>query len=305
MTRKQKASDEQITEAYIRLKSVWEVGKEFGMCGQSVHERIKKLGFVDEDKWTEEQIVLLTRFYTEKIFSTRDKMGLEELAQRIGKLKTNVCRKARELGLTNIKRRLSQEYAQKMGQNTKEWIAENGHPKGMLGKKHSEEAKRQIEEKMLSILQMRHARGTLYSPATQKNGRKPGVRCIGGKEIAFRSSWEANYARYLQLMVENGKIQKWEFEPETFWFDKIQRGCRSYLPDFKVWDEDGTFFFVEVKGWMDQKSATKLKRMETYYPETMLILVDANKMKHIEKSYSHLIPDWEFKTKIKRKGAKK
>jgi len=303
MPAKKKASDEQITEAYLRRNSIWEVGKELGMCGQSVHERIVKLGFVNEDKWSEEQIVLLTRFYTEKMFATRDKMGLEQLAERIGKLKTNVCRKARELGLTNIKRRLSQEFCEKISQNSKKWIAENGHPKGMLGKQHSEETKRQIEEKMLPALKRRYENGTLYPPPMQKNGRKVGYRQIGGKEFHFRSSWEANYARYLQLMQENGKIQKWEYETETFWFDKIQRGCRSYLPDFKIWDDDGSCFFVEVKGWMDDKSATKLKRMALYYPEILLILVDNKKMKMIETNYSHLIPDWEFKNK--GKGVKK
>lgn len=39
-----KASNEQILESYQRLNSVWLVAKEFGMCGQTVHERLVRLG---------------------------------------------------------------------------------------------------------------------------------------------------------------------------------------------------------------------------------------------------------------------
>lgn len=102
---------------------------------------------------------------------------------------------------------------------------------------------------------------------------KRGWKKISGKRIYFRSGWEYKYAQYLQWQKENKVIKKWEHEPETFWFEGIRRGCVSYLPDFKVTNNDGTHFWVEVKGYMDAKSATKLKRFAKYYPNERLVLV--------------------------------
>src|SRR3990172_2886201 len=39
-----------------------------------------------------------------------------------------------------------------------------------------------------------------------------------------RSSWEANYARYLKWLQSNGEIIEWHYEPDTFNFDSIKRG---------------------------------------------------------------------------------
>lgn len=78
-------------------------------------------------------------------------------------------------------------------------------------------------------------------------------------DIFFRSKAEANYARYLNFL----RI-KWQYEPKTFDFAKIRRGCVSYKPDFYLPEEDR---WIEVKGWFDAKSKTKLKRFKIYYPE--------------------------------------
>lgn len=102
---------------------------------------------------------------------------------------------------------------------------------------------------------------------------KCGYYKIGSKKMYFRSKWEANYALYLAYLKKTGKIKKWEFEPDTFWFNSIKRGVRSYLPDFKISDDNG-FEYHEVKGWMDKRSVTKLKRMKKYYPYIKIVLID-------------------------------
>jgi len=112
--------------------------------------------------------------------------------------------------------------------------------------------------------------------------------------LYLRSSWEANYARYLMFLMDRGKILRWEYEPDTFWFEEIKRGVRSYLPDFKVWEyQDQEPYYVEVKGYMDQKSSTKLKRMAKYYPAIRIELVDRAKYKEIKDKLSSVIPNWE------------
>lgn len=68
-------------------------------------------------------------------------------------------------------------------------------------------------------------------------------------------------------------ILDWEHEPKTFWFEGIKRGCVSYLPDFRILRPNGEHYWVEVKGYLDSKSKTKLKRFKRYFPEEELLLI--------------------------------
>jgi hypothetical protein len=97
---------------------------------------------------------------------------------------------------------------------------------------------------------------------------------IAGRRIFFRSGWEYKYALYLQMLKEDAQIKEWEHEPQTFWFEEIRRGTRSYLPDFKITKFDGSHYWVEVKGYFDRKSLTKIKRFRKYYPEERLLIVN-------------------------------
>lgn len=103
---------------------------------------------------------------------------------------------------------------------------------------------------------------------------KPGWFEIGGNTIYLRSRWEYQYATYLEWLKKQQVIECWEYEPETFWFLQIKRGVRSYKPDFKVFQRDGTHYWVEVKGYMDSKSSTKLRRMNKYYPDERIYVID-------------------------------
>lgn len=132
------------------------------------------------------------------------------------------------------------------------------------------------------------------SKEKNSKGAHQGWRTIGGKEKYYRSIWEANYARYLQFQKENGLIADWLHEPTTFWFEDIKRGCRSYLPDFKVILDDGSHHWIEVKGFMDAKSKTKLKRLEKYYPNEKISVVDSKWFSTNAKKIRGLIKDWEY-----------
>jgi len=122
---------------------------------------------------------------------------------------------------------------------------------------------------------------------------KAGWRDIGKKRKYYRSRWEANYARYLQWLLENGQIKDWDHEPETFWFEAIKRGVRSYLPDFRVVENDGTSALHEVKGWMDARSKTTIKRMAKYHPHEKLIVIREKEYNAIARKVSGIIPGWE------------
>jgi len=101
-----------------------------------------------------------------------------------------------------------------------------------------------------------------------------GWRVIGGSRIYFRSGWEVKVAMWLQVLQEGLQIESWQYEPKVFWFLEIKQGCRSYKPDFKVTALDGSHYWIEVKGYMDAKSKTKIKRFRKYYPNEKLIIYD-------------------------------
>lgn len=122
-------------------------------------------------------------------------------------------------------------------------------------------------------------------------------RANGGKradlnDVYFRSAWEANYARYLNWLIGVGEIARWEFEPDTFEFP-VKRGSKFYTPDFKVFNPDGSVEYHEVKGYMDQRSATKLDRMRRHYPEIKVLLIDKGLYLALSRSVRMLIPGWE------------
>jgi hypothetical protein len=110
----------------------------------------------------------------------------------------------------------------------------------------------------------------------------------------YRSAWEANYARYLNFLLKHKQIFKWEYEPDTFWFDKIKRGTRHYTPDFKVWEtEESKPKYVEIKGYMDATSKTKLKRMAKYYPDVNIIICGRAEYYILQRQVAAMIDGWE------------
>lgn len=108
-----------------------------------------------------------------------------------------------------------------------------------------------------------------------------------------RSSWEANFSRYL-----THRGIPYEYEPKTFYFNTWERrGAMHYTPDFYLPDEDR---YVEIKGQMASEDRTKLRRMAKYYPEVRVDLIDGPAYADLEKQYAHFIPNWEFPAKRER-----
>lgn len=120
-----------------------------------------------------------------------------------------------------------------------------------------------------------------------------GWREIGEKKRYFRSIWEANYARWLEYQKKQGWILEWLHEPKTFWFDGIKRGCVSYKPDFQVFNNPKSWVWIEVKGFYDKKSLTKIKRFKKYFPNEELRLIDKEFFKDNNAKMKLIIPNWE------------
>lgn len=124
--------------------------------------------------------------------------------------------------------------------------------------------------------------------------------------LNLRSNWEANFARILTIY----KID-FDFEPVVFPFP-IKRGTKGYTPDFFL---GKTQEWIELKGYLDDKSKIKLKRFKRYYEKEFQKLTfiiskystDAKKFaaeieiprviyyEDIRIFYADKIPNWEGK----------
>ncbi len=205
--------------------------------------------------------------------------------------------------LNSIKRAKTQKQMHKEGR-LKPWN---------LGKHHSEETRKKIslqrkgktyeeimgKEKALQLKKRLSELGRMktgednpmYGMTGEKNphfgkpakhGKHSFKRDLGHH---CRSTWEANYARYL-LWIN----KKYKYEPKTFTIRLPNEIKGTYTPDFLVNGNE----WHEVKGWEDRNTIKKWKLFQQQYPEEKFILIDRIKYKKIEKLFKYIIPNWEF-----------
>ena len=130
--------------------------------------------------------------------------------------------------------------------------------------------------------------------ASQKKCRSNGGKRADLGNRYYRSTMEANYQRYLNWQQAHDMIQGSQYEPKGVEYAfPLKRGERFYKPDFIVTLLDGSIEIHETKGWMDSKSATKLKRMAKYYPDIKVKVIDYAEYLAITRTMKHIIPGWE------------
>lgn len=185
--------------------------------------------------FTQEEDDIIRRIYLMSP-SVRD-LNLKNLGKTLNRPHTNICRRAKELGLTSTTRKLTIKQ------------------KDVLSK-----------SQLLAVQEGR-------APRAYATVAKGWFEASNGKRYYLKSGWEMKYAEYLETLLKGKAIKYWEYEPDTFWFESIKRGVRSYTPDFKITFVDDSVEYHEVKGWMDSKSKTKIKRMRIYHPKVNLVTV--------------------------------
>jgi hypothetical protein len=304
----------QLLALFNELKTVAAVVEQTGMARARVYLLLKRAGYRPEVRsWTaDEDALLRDRCADGKTYSVTA-IGAA-LHRSVCSVRLRICRLGLSCPRSQPRARITKPASQlELGtvgkeafrndtaRRTKEWQGQHGHPKGMLGKKHTDAAKEAMSsarigksippDQVMRMLKTKHAEGTLITP--RKGSWKSGWREIGDKRIFARSRWEANYARYLEWLKQQKQITEWEHEPETFWFEAIKRGCRSYTPDFRVQLLNGCVEFHEVKGWMDDRSRTKLKRMGIYHPNVRMVLIDKLWFRRNGKLMSRMLRGWE------------
>ena len=300
---------EEAYAAYLETGNVHKAGEMIGVSGQRVHYALKKAGYqLRQYTYSAEEKAAIEAYYRD---TPDTEFDLGAFAEQLGRPAGNISRYARTVGLTRKSRPCKEHIKKRMGEAVRRAWQEKGHPKGATGLKHSDEAKAVIGEKskLAWLTAKTFGIGRYSEEARQKSSDRmsermnsrpnenPYSRAKGGVRpdigpMYFRSKWEANYARYLMWLQARGDIDGWEYEPQTFWFEAIKRGVRSYKPDFLV-KEKGTEYFVEVKGWLDPKSKTKLARMKRYYPTVKVKLFGERDYASLRGKLSRVIPGWE------------
>lgn len=269
--------------------------------------------------WTEFELEKLRRLYS---CAGGGPLRLDRLAAELGRGKANVCRKAAELGLTNRRRAKNAQLAlpkygsskpgdperrAAMSRRVRAHFAKQGHPRGMLGKKHthgvlaklSAASRRAWSDPMSGLnseeSRARRARQSSKLWSSRARSENTFSRCRRGARadlggVWFRSAWEANYARFLNREKAAGRVLAWEFEPVVF---RIDEGS-SYTPDFRVWLPGWVHEWHEVKGWLTAKGAAKLEGMARVYPLELVRVIGPAWFKAARKSgLSTELEGWE------------
>lgn len=305
-----------IWDAYQKSASIHKAAKGFGVCGETARKILLRNGYrLNRSSWTEQECETLKNAYLNPPVDT------ENLSRTIRRPLDAIYLKANELGVTSERGKFIRSDAtlhkcslsQKVAQGTpearklasekfKKWHCNNAHPRGMAGKHHSKEAREAISkyhkgrsrprEQVLRQMKTTVERYGRIAPAHKRGSWKAEWVEIGGQRFFARSRWEANYGRYLQWLVSLGEVVAWEHEPHCFWFEGIKRGVCSYLPDFKV-TYSNRHEWHEVKGWMDPRSATKLKRMKKYFPAETVRVIDGAWFKDANLKVGNIVPGWE------------
>ncbi len=306
--------DETLKQFYLE-KERTEIGEMLGRTPGSIRKRCSVLGLNYKRPFiTQDTFDLIRAWYSDPARDKAGDLSLDELAEIVGMEAGNVSRVARKMGLTKS-RKLNDKRIEDISKNTTERIRKNGHPKGMLGKHHSEQFKafmsenvkgRVFTEEQTRLRTERQIKTKIERYGTGRpawlNSHNPYSRTKSGKRDDlggqfFRSSWEANYARYLNHLIGTGAILSWRFESRVFVFDGVFSGVCTYTPDFEIVTIDGLIEWHEVKGWMDENSKIRISRMAEYYPSEKLIVIGRKEYEAIEKEY-HNLPNWEQSRKV-------
>lgn len=202
------------------------------------------------------------------------------------------------------------------------------HPRGMLGKKNSEESrekhrianlkryenpdvgrqqgekrKKFLEEHPEELLKMSirmkeyyetHPphRGFLGKHCTDEHKEKISMwRCAHPHES--KSGYREDLKEYFRSTWEANFARILKFENEYYEYEKysffLEKGSR-YIPDFYLPQED---VFVEIKGYWNERGKNKVLRFKKQYPDKLLIIVGEKTYDYLKNSYQKIILNWE------------
>lgn len=121
----------------------------------------------------------------------------------------------------------------------------------------------------------------------RRRGSQANKKVFEYKGKKFASKAEMTFAEWM----DQWKIT-WVYEPLAF---KYVLPDRKYTPDFKVSRKDGTYFYVEFKGWLRPEDRTKMRAFKLSHPTEDVRFVFSNGNKPITKSSKTTYGQWAEK----------
>ena len=96
--------------------------------------------------------------------------------------------------------------------------------------------------------------------------------------IVFDSRDESLYYQALKDLKSKGSIKDYELQPkfllqESFVKNDKKYRAINYIADFKVINNDGSFYIVDVKGMLTTEFKIKMKLFNYKYPDIELKLI--------------------------------
>ena len=130
-------NNQELIDAYKSTGSVWRAGKLLGISGQTVHEKLKAIGYqLQSSKWSDEEIEELKRLSTE--------MTIAQIANRLGRPYNGVALKISRLGI-----------GERTGNKQKKKVPRNGN----YTKAKVEEYIKEIDEAEIKLTKFSKTKG--------------------------------------------------------------------------------------------------------------------------------------------------
>jgi hypothetical protein len=302
-------------QEYLLVGSAWKLKGKYVIDPQYFYRLIKQEGLplATNRKWTVAEEAQLRAVY-ERGFKKGDG-SLSALCDSLSRPKSDIVNHAKKLGLTNRCRKVAAAARVAMSEQRKQFYStpegKASHcspfrdftqeqrdlyrPYTRAGLQLYFRDKKRHRSAMAKAAVTRQARGTVPQP--RNASWKAGYREIAGRKIYFRSAWEANYARLLEVRRITGDILDWHYERTQYILD-TRSGTTTYIPDFDVTELDGTLSHHEVKGWMDERSKRKLSLMKRHHPTVKVLVIGRDFFNFNDRQAWRLIHDWESNTNL-------
>jgi len=82
------------------------------------------------------------------------------------------------------------------------------------------------------------------------------------KDIRVQGSYELRTCYILDHWKEIGKIRDWEYTNDRFEYVDLDDKKHNYLIDFKVYENNGSFYYLEIKGYKTNIDTLKWKAVK-------------------------------------------
>lgn len=112
------------------------------------------------------------------------------------------------------------------------------------------------------------------------------------------SNYEYDYALYLDWLYNQHKITGWLRNITPFYFSReidthTKAGTQSYcIPDFLIFNLDGTYQIHEVKGWMNERSKAVHEQFLRDYPNLNYKVIGKDEILSLQVEFADKLWGW-------------